>query len=108
MFDKAFDFLVRVAVSGFLAVFISIGFYVVLAIVFFFAMIPVSIITGNEGASKIMNFAGDGLGYKIIYAIVFISTVMNDFGVPSIKTVFGRWRHSIKTVFNQRRQKKNS
>lgn len=92
MFTKAFDFLVKVAVSGFLAIFIAAIFYIVLAFVFVFAMIPVSIIAGDGVAQKIMDCAGNDLGYKVVYAIVFISMVMDDLGVPNIKTVFRRWR----------------
>src|SRR3989338_11297253 len=97
MVRKAFDFLVRVAINGFLAIFIAAIFYFILALVFVFAMIPVSIIAGDGVAQKIMDFAGNDLGYKVVYAIVFISMMMDDFGVPNLKTALRRWlKHKSK------------
>ena len=92
MFGKIFDFLVSVAVNGFFAIFIAAIFYIILAIVFAFAMIPVSIIAGDNIANQIMNFAGNDFGYKIVYAIVFISMMMDDLGIPNIKTAIKKWR----------------
>ena len=83
MFGKAFDFLVSVAINGFLAIFIAAIFYIILAFVFVFAMIPVLIIAGDGVAQKTMDFAVGDLGYKVVYAIVFISMMMDDLGVPN-------------------------
>ena len=92
MFDKVFNFLVSVAINGFFAIFIAAFFYIILAIVFVFAMIPIAIIAGDNVANQIMNFAGNDFGYKIIYIVVFVSMMMDDLGIPNIKTAFKKWR----------------
>ncbi len=90
MLEKLF-LLVEIVIDGFLAIFIAAIFYLLLALVFMFAMIPISAIVGDEVANKITNFAGRDFGYGIIYAIVFISMVMDDLGVPNFKTTCKRW-----------------
>lgn len=90
MIEKTIDFLVGVAVNGFLALFVAVFFFIPIALVFLFAMIPVSVIFGDEVASKIMDIAGSA-GYKVIYVCVFVSLMMDDLGVPNIKTFYKRW-----------------
>ena len=96
MLDKAIDFLITVAADGFIALFISFFAYILLAIVFMFVMIPVSIIAGDGIANSINNFAGGDIGFKLVYAIVFISLLMDDLGIPNVKTAFKKWRANRK------------
>jgi len=77
--------------NGFFAIFVALIFYFILAIAFVFAMIPVTFIVGDEVAQKITNFVGIDLGYKFVYAIVFISMVLDDLGLPNIETFFIWW-----------------
>lgn len=99
MFGKALNILVTIAVCGFLAVFVAAGFYIILYLLFLLAMIPVSIIAGDGVAHKITNFADNGLSFKIVYAIVFISMVMEDPTAQGTKNFLKRWWHrSIKWI----------
>jgi len=91
MLDKVFNFLVAVAGNGFIALFVAGLFYIILAIIFAFVMIPVSVLAGDRAVTSITGFIDGGIGYKAIYAIVFISMMMDDLGVPNIKTVFKKW-----------------
>lgn len=92
MFGKIFGFLVSVAVNGFFAIFVAMFFYIILAIVFLFAMIPVWVIAGDNIAKQIIEFAGRDFGYKIVYIIVFVSMMMDDLDIPNFKTLFKKWR----------------
>ncbi|MFH1822687.1 MAG: hypothetical protein ABH830_03225 [Patescibacteria group bacterium] len=96
MITKAVDFVIMVAINGFISIFIAILMYIVLAVVFAFAMIPVNIIAGDKITAGIMNFANKDFGFRIIYAIVFVSLIMDDLGVPNIKTAFKKWREKRK------------
>lgn len=93
MLGKAFDFLVSVVINGVLALFIAAFFYIIFAFLLVFAMFPVSIIAGDEAASRIIDFAIGDDSYRIIYAVVFISMMMDDLSIPNIKTALKRcWR----------------
>ena len=93
MLGKVFDFLGRIAMNGFVAIFVALIFNIILAMVFVFVMIPVSIIISDEVARNITDFfAGNNFGYKIVYTVVFISMVMEDLGVLNDKTMSKRWR----------------
>ncbi len=93
MFDKIMYFLLSLAVNGFLAIFIAIFFYIILAIIFTFAMIPVLIIAGGGIGKQIMDFVVSDFGYKIVYIVVFTSLMMDDLEIiPKIKTVIKKWR----------------
>ncbi len=59
-------------------------------------MIPVSILAGDNTANVIMNFVGNDFNFKMVYAIVFISMMMDDLGVPNPKTAFKKWREKRK------------
>lgn len=91
MLNKIFNFFVSVAIVGFLAIFVAAIFYVILAVVFRFAMIPVFVIAGDDIAKRIMNFAGNDFGYKIVYIVVFITMMMDEMGIPNVKAAFGKW-----------------
>ncbi|GEM_PF-5897518 len=92
MLDKLLSILASIAFNGFVAIFVTALFYILFAFVFVLAMIPVSIILGDEIANKIMHLASSNLVFKILYACVFISMVMDDLGIPSIKTLHRRWQ----------------
>ena len=92
MIEKTLNFLVAIAVNGIVAIFVTVFVYVLFCIVFLFAMIPISIMAGEEVARSARNFVGEDLVFRIIYSIVFISMVMDDFGIPNIKTFFKRWK----------------
>ena len=53
-------------------------------------MIPVSIIIGDGVANAIYNFTGN-IGFRVIYAIVFISMMMDDLGIPNVKSMVKKW-----------------
>lgn len=91
MLERAFAFLASVAFNGFFAIFIAGFLYIILAVLFSLAVIPVSIIGSHGLADKIMD-AGKDIGYKFVYTIVFIYMIMDDFGVTNIKAAFKRWR----------------
>lgn len=96
MISKAFDFLITVAVNGFIALFASFFIYFILAIAFGFAMIPVSIIAGDGMANSANNLASSETLFRILYAIVFFSFLLDDLGVPNFKTAFKKWRDKRK------------
>lgn len=96
MLDKALDFLITVAVNGFIALFVTLFSYIILAFVFGFAMIPVSIIAGNGVANSINNFAGGDIWIRVLYAIVFFSFMLDDLGILNVKTAFKKWRDKRK------------
>ena len=96
MIGKVFGFLVSMAINGFFALFITVFFYIIFFLVALFAMIPVSIILGDGAANTIMNIVGDDITFKVAYTIVFISMMMDDLGVPSIKTfIKKRYQRSV-------------
>jgi len=92
MLRKVFRFLVHVAINGVLSIFIAAAFYLVLAFVFAFVAVPISFIVGDEVANRITDFAGNDLGYKFVYAIVFILIVMNDIRDLKNKAVPKQWK----------------
>ena len=93
MFSKVFDFLMGVAMNGLLAVFVAALFYLAFGVLFSFVQIPVSIIAGQNVADGIETavFTGN-VSYRIIYAIVFISLMMEDLGILGPKGLFKRWK----------------
>jgi len=90
MFGKIFDLLVAIAVNGIMAMFVSLFFLIILAFVFCFAMIPVSVIFGDGTANAIYGFA-ENVGFRVVYAIVFISMMMDDLGIPNAKSAVKKW-----------------
>lgn len=96
MLDKIFYFLITTAVNGVIALFSSFFLYFILAIAFGFAMIPVSIVAGDGVANSVNNLTGSETLFRIIYAIIFFSLMLDDLGVPNIKTAFKKWRDKRK------------
>lgn len=94
---KLFDFIVLVAINGFIAIFVSVTFWFILAFVFAFAMIPVSILVGDSIAIG-LSAAVDDLGFRVIYAIVFISMMLEDMGMPGIKQTLSKWWRNKKST----------
>lgn len=58
-----------IAFIGLVAVFVAAIVYVVFALAFGLAMIPIAIIFGSESAGNIMDTV---LNFRVIYAIVFV------------------------------------
>ncbi len=93
MFDKVIYFLLSLAINGFIAIFIATFFYIILVLIFTFAMTPVFIVAGGDIGKQIIDFVVNDFGYKIVYIVVFTSMMMDDLGIiPKIKTVIKKWR----------------
>lgn len=92
MLNKVIDFLIAAAVNGIIAIFLALAFYAFLAFILMFAMIPVAVLVGGDGAANsVMSFAGGNISYRVVYAIVFISLMMLMFGTPMSKSAFKKW-----------------
>jgi hypothetical protein len=86
VFGKLFDLLAKTALNGIVAILVAAFFWVVLAIMLFFALIPVRIIAGLDVAQKITDFLGDKcLGYKILYFWTFVQLMFDKNDRVSIK-----------------------
>lgn len=92
MIDKAIDFIMRIGMNGIVAFFVAAIYYVIVAIALVLAMIPVSIIAGDAVSKKIMDFAEYELGFKAAYTLAFAMLMMDDLGIPNIKTLYKRWQ----------------
>ena len=90
MLERLLNFIFSVVVNGILAIFVSIFMYVILAICIVLAMIPVSIIFEDSVAQGISKFLFQDLGFKVLYTLIFISMMLDAYGVPSTKTLY-RW-----------------
>lgn len=88
MLNKIFDFIVSVVFNGFIAFLIT---YVV-SFVVQLAMFPVSVVAGKQIADcGSVFFSDQGYGFRIIYAIIFLSMVMDDLGIKNLKTACKQW-----------------
>ena len=105
IFDKIVSFLGCVVANGIIAIFVAAGIYIVLAVLCYLAMIPVSIIAGNQVVAQISAFLTNDNWYKIIYAIVFFSMLFDDLGLPNIKTAVKRYFAQKRK--NQRKESSN-
>jgi hypothetical protein len=105
IFDKIVSFLGSVVVNGIIAIFVAAAIYIFLAVLCGLAMIPVSIIAGDQAVAQISTFLGVDNWYKIIYAIVFFSMLFDDLGLPNIKTAVKRYFAQKRK--NQRKESSN-
>lgn len=93
MVEKIIDFLWKVGMNGLVAIFVAVVYYIIAALTLVVVMIPVSIIFGSAIAERILNFAGNDLGYKVAYILAFIMLMLDDLGVPNIKALYLRWKN---------------
>ncbi|MDP1718906.1 MAG: hypothetical protein Q8L24_00565 [bacterium] len=93
LFSKAVDFLIGMFYNGIVALFITIAVGFVLTTLLYLAMIPVAIIIGANAAHHIsvtVGPLGSGL-LTLLYAVIFISLMLDDFGIPNLKTFTKKW-----------------
>lgn len=101
VFDRLVSFLGSVVTNGIVAIFVAAGIYIVLALLCWLAMIPVSIIAGDQIVGQINVFLGNDNWYRIIYAIAFFSMLLDDLGVPNLKTAFKKYFKKNKKVASE-------
>ena len=91
MFDRLMDFLGRVIVNGIMAVFITMIMYFILGFTVFLAMIPVSII-GGENVEKLAQSFDNWPWFRIVYAIVFFEMMAESYGFAGVESIFCRFQ----------------
>ncbi len=91
MLDKLFHVLVSVALNGIIALIVTPLLWLVLAIVLFFALIPVSVVS-TDAAHFLESLLMEEWMFKIIYAIVFCNLMMDEFNIHNLKRFFWKKR----------------
>ncbi len=81
MFSKVVDFLISMAINGFVALVLSFFLFIPLVVLLAFAGIPVSMLGGEKIVSATFDVTL-GLGFRILYAFIFLSMMAEDYGGP--------------------------
>lgn len=96
MVGKLIDFLGTIAVAGIFALIVTAILCIVLGCLFGLALLPVSIICGDVVAMKVRHFVEAFVSFRLLYAIVFVGMLLEEFGVTGMRAKFRKWRASRK------------
>ena len=88
-FSRLLDILISLAVNGFLGLIFSMVAYIAFGLLLMLAMIPVSILIGDAAVDTVWQLAGSHAAFKLLYFIVFLSLLAEDFaGFDGLKCKF--------------------
>ena len=88
--SKLLDILISLAFNGFMALIFSMIAYIAIGLLLMLAMIPVSILVGDAAVNAVWEPAGSHAAFTLIYFIVFLSLLAEDFaGFDGLKRKFG-------------------
>jgi len=89
-FDDVMTFIGRFVVNGIIAIFFALIPTIIIMIVLWLLMIPFSIIFGASVPDIISSWI-EQYTFKIIYLIMFIELMLEDYNKPNIKFFINKW-----------------